>query len=183
MYSASAERLCKGSIPCYTLPYEESACARVCVCVCVWQRERERGGNAVFQQHPLKICPSPPRHVAHSTARWLITCVMCNRKKENYSKRHSWGHTGSLQHYPLEMTQCWRILLMANLFSYWGSTCSQGCCTMCGWVTASWHFEGTYHLHFLHSLITLKMKVVCVLRLLGRIYPTTLCNSPEHLVQ
>jgi len=47
----------------------------------VTERERERG-NAVSQQHPLKIHPSPPRHVAHSTARHLVTCVTHNRKKE-----------------------------------------------------------------------------------------------------
>jgi hypothetical protein len=122
LYKASAERLGLGSIPCYTLPYEGSTCARVCVCVCV--TERQRRGNTVSQQHPLKIHPSLPRHVAHSTARCLVTCVTHNRKKEDYSKRHSWSHTGSLQHYPLEMTQCWRILLVANLFLYWESTCS-----------------------------------------------------------
>jgi hypothetical protein len=108
------------AIPCHMKEAHVHVC--MCVCVCVCDRDRERG-NTVSQQHPLKIHPSP-RHVACSTARHLVTCVTRNRKKEDYSKRHNWGHTGSLQHYPLEMTKCWRILLVANLFSYWDSTCS-----------------------------------------------------------
>lgn len=53
--------------------------------------------------------------------RLVVFVKKTERKKEDYSKRHGWGRAGSLPHYPLETTQCWRILSVANLFSYWAT--------------------------------------------------------------
>ena len=79
----------------------------------VWKRNRE-----MFILSRVKLHHTPPRHAAPTSC---CFCKRSEREKEDYNERHGWGRAGSLPHYPLETTQCWRNLSVAKLFSYWAT--------------------------------------------------------------
>ena len=91
--------------------------------MCGWESKThvEMKTKVLSQRRRFKLSPSPPRHAANSTARCFVPCVTSGREKEGSSQRHSWGHAESLPHYPLEIAQCWGILLLENLFLFWGN--------------------------------------------------------------
>lgn len=91
--------------------------------MCGWESKThaEIKRIVVSQRRRFKLAPSPPRHTANSTTKCLVPCVTSGREKEGRGQRHSWDHAESLLHYPLEIAQCWRILLLANLFLFWGT--------------------------------------------------------------
>ena len=153
---------------------------RMYACVCVTERERERG-NAVSQQHPLKIHPSPPRHVAHSTARHLVTCVTHNRKKE----RRLQQKTQLRSHRKLAALPTGNDTVLKDFISgkpvfilrqymFW-------VVATCGWVTASWVLkEHTVFIFCIHSYSWRWRR--CVFLDCWEEITLLHCNDPEHLV-
>jgi hypothetical protein len=90
-----------------------------------------------------------------------------------------------LLHYPLEILQHWKILLVANLFLCWG-TLFFWVVAPCGRVITSQHFKGMCV--FISSVMSPWIdwrpwdKGLCSMESTGRNYPTTWRNNPEYLV-
>jgi len=118
------------------------------------------------------------------TAVLLITRV---KRKEGKKYHSEWyvRSSGKQPAYPLEMTQCWNILLLAKSFFFVLTNQDVWVTALCVWVTASRRFEGTYRFHLqgyerMISLIALQMTPVPFLRRWKRITqphdPRTLKN-------
>jgi hypothetical protein len=113
LYSASAKRLGLRGIACHTLPLEVRACVRACV-----KRQRQRRqccfSAASIWTHSLSK-PYGPQHSPTTPGR------LCNKQeRERRLRRHTQPRSCD-KHYPLEITHCPRILLVANRFSHFSS--------------------------------------------------------------
>jgi hypothetical protein len=87
----------------------------------------QRECNVFPQQRPFKLPHTLPGHAAHSTARRLVACVKSELEEGVCRERYGCGgcgHAGGLHRCPPEMSQPWKILVLANLFSYWRSRSS-----------------------------------------------------------
>ena len=92
---------------------------------CVWERakEREREGKVVFQ-HQQHISTPFLSSGTCSPEHSQMSGHLCNNweKERILQGKIGWVHSRRLPHYPL--WQCWRILVVTNLFSKWGSKSS-----------------------------------------------------------
>jgi len=88
---------------------------------------------------------SPAMHAAHSTSRRLVPCVTNEWEREDYREGYGWGNAGTLPLYHLEMASAkdlvsCKLMFVLRKHVFW-------VVSPCGWLMASRHFEGTYHLH------------------------------------
>lgn len=83
----------------------------------VCQRKREKEDNVVCSQQCVlstKPYPSPTSNAGDNLA-ILLVCGEGERRLQAFSVS---GREESLAHYVVEMTQCRKVLLAPNLFSY-----------------------------------------------------------------